>query len=641
MSEDTEKLERLENLNKKLYMKGVRIRSHRQGPLHQLKQSVSKTWEDVKKAPMKETALKVATKSSLFKKFFIFSAVLFGVAIIFAFLTFLGGTNTVSNSNIEIAVLGNTFTAGGEDLPLEIEVTNKNAVALDLADLIVEYPKGGDSTSASDTVRLRSSLGTIGAGKTVRHDMTVSLFGTEGSTRTIKLSIEYRVAGSNAIFVKDRDYAVTISSAPVVLSVDAPTQVSPNQEYTFTVKTTINAQKTATGMLLRIDYPSGFKFESATPDPTTLDHIWALGDLAPGAEKDITVKGIVYGADGEDRAFHIYAGSANAKDQTTIGVVYNSLLHTVSIIKPFIQANIVINGDSSDTITAGSQTDIQGQIHWANNLPTRITDAEITIKLSGNALKKTSVQAFKGFYNSSAQTIVWDKTTDSTIATIEPGDTGTEDFTISSLPLFGGSASLLSNPSITIEVSIKGKQPAEGGVLSEVNSSEKKTIKINSDFQIAAEAAYYKGPFANTGPIPPKAETATTYTVTWILTNTSNNISGAEVHALLPAYVNWVGAKSPDSENISYDETTRTVSWKIGNVASGVGYTSDPRKASFQVSLLPSSSQIGSVPQLLLQSTMTGKDVFTGSNITSTHAPLNTRLSNDSGFTDGDEKVVQ
>ena len=50
------------------------------------------------------------------------------------------------------------------------------------------------------------------------------------------ISLEYRVPGSNAIFVKNEPYSVTINSTPINLSVDAPATVSPNQVITLDVK---------------------------------------------------------------------------------------------------------------------------------------------------------------------------------------------------------------------------------------------------------------------------------------------------------------------------------------------------------------------------------------------------------------------
>ncbi len=631
---------RLDSLGRRLYSKDPHaLRGHREGILHPTNAQVKNAWAGIKEPA--STLSRIKLPASVFKKFFIFSAIFFVMAVGFALYSFLGGTNTVSNQNIDIAVLGNTFAAGGEDLPLQIEITNKNTVALELADLIVAYPKGTaqNTEGTTEQTTLRYSLDRIPAGKVVTQDIDAILFGEEGSTRDIKISLEYRLAGSNAIFEKNKIYTVTLNSAPIALSVDGPEEINTNQKITLAIKTTVNAKKPVEGVLLKVDYPPGFKFEEASPKPTSFDNVWNLGDLAPGSEHVVNVTGTVLGQDGEARTFHVYTGSADTITTNSIGVVYNSLSHIMTIVKPFIEATIIVNGLNQDNIVIDSERQASAQIVWANNLPTRITDAVLAVTFSGNALDLSSIKTGSGFYDSNKQTVIWDKTTVPELGAIEPGERGSVDFSFESLPLLSGSL-LLKDPTITIAVDIKGKEPSAGGIQTEITNATEKSIKINSDFQIGAEASYSTGPFANTGPLQPHAGVPTTYTITWTLTNSANPITLAKASSTLPTYVRWVGTSAPPAEKISYDASSRAIVWDIGSVSSGIGYTGSSRSVSFQVELLPSTSQIGSVPQLLLETALTGIDSFTKSTINESHASLNTRLPNDPAFVAGSERVT-
>ena len=178
-------------------------------------------------------------------------------------------------------------------------------------------------------------------------------------------------------------------------------------------------------------------------------------------------------------------------------------------------------------------------------------------------------------------------------------------------------------------------------MLATINNFETKIVKINSDLQIVSKALYYDGPFQNSGPIPPKAENKTTYTILWTVTNSANTISGVEARAILPFYVRFTGMTSPPSENLFYNESTREVLWKLEKVSPGAGLTGDPREVAFQVELSPSLSQVGSIPQLLSETVLTGTDNFTNSTIKTTRSALNTKLANDSQFKSGNEKVVE
>ena len=57
------------------------------------------------------------------------------------------------------------------------------------------------------------------------------------------------------------------------------------------MKSTLNASKPASSMLVKIDYPTGFQFTSSKPEPSFGNNIWNLGDLSPGAENNILING--------------------------------------------------------------------------------------------------------------------------------------------------------------------------------------------------------------------------------------------------------------------------------------------------------------------------------------------------------------
>ncbi len=640
MQPEEEKLHRLEDVKAKLWSKDYKsFQARRAGTLHKVRYDVPDKWtEDEKK---EEPENKFIMKTSMFKKFFFLSIGFFILSLAFAGFIFLRGGNTVSSENIDIAILGNTFTAGGEELPLQIEITNKNNSALELADLVVEYPKGSSSDLSQDTERLRSSLGTIPAGRARTENMKVILFGEQGSVKPIKISVEYRVEGSNAIFVKEKDYQVSISSAPVNLSVTAPDEVSPNQDITFKVKTTVNATKGATGLLLKADYPPGFQFTSALPASARGNNVWNLGDLSPGSDREITISGKMVGVeDGEEKTFHFFVGSQDSSDKSLVGVVFNSLGHTVLIKKPFIEARLLVNGIYQNEYSSDSKTNIQGSIEWTNNLPTKLNDVQIKAHISGNALDRRKIAAQDGFYNSTNDTIIWDKNSDSSFSEVEPGGTGTVNFSLTPLSLFS-SAGLLANPSITIDISISGRAPQEGNEVNSLTNSESKTIKIISDIGLAAKALYYSGPFTNTGPIPLKAEQETTYTVVWTLSNTANNISNARVSSTLPSLVRFVGPISPPSEDLKFNPSTKEITWNIGSIPKGTGITGADKEVSFQIAFTPSLSQVGTAPTIINDAILTGHDDFANVDVRVNKAALNTRLSSDPAFAIGAERVTE
>ncbi len=637
---DREKLNRVEELKAKLFSKDYQTKiGFRDGFSHTERVDVPDSWQDDTKNSLKE---KFFMKTSMFKKFFIFSIVFFILALGYASYVFFVGSNIVSNDNIEISVLGNAFTAGGEDLPLQVEIANKNNSALELVDLVLEYPKSSSTDLSQDTEHIRESLGTIPAGSVKDENVKVMLFGEQGSTRQVKISIEYRVEGSNAIFVKDKLYDVSINGTPINLSVDAPEETTPNQDITLNVKATLNATKPASKMLIKVDYPAGFQFASAKPSPSFGNNVWNLGDLAPGSERNISILGkMVDVFDGEDKTFHIWSGPQSDSDKSLIGVVFNSLGHTVAIKKSSVEARLFINGVYQREYAINTKTIIQGNINWANNLDTKINDLTITAKISGNAVNKSTISASQGFYNSLTNSIIWDKNSQNNLAGVNPGDTGTVTFSLYPLSLFSGGSGMLTEPSVNIEVNITGKQSLEGYAVKNLGSSESKVVKIISDVGFATKALYYSGPFSNTGPIPPKVDKETTYTIVWTLSNTANNISNAQVSSTLPPWIRFVGPISPPAEDLTYNPSTKEILWKIGGIPRGTGITEAGREVAFQVALIPSLSQVNTAPLLINDAILTGHDDFANVNVRVNKSSLNTLLSNDPLLPPSGDRVVE
>ncbi len=643
LSNDPNKLNKLESLKDKLFSRNYQTKiEHKDGFSHVTRATVPENWEEnqVTKNRAPEDFFK---QTSRFKKFFIFSTIFFALTIFYGVYVIFVGTNSVSNDNIEISIVGNNFTAGGDELPLVIGITNKNGSALDLVDLVVEYPKGSTTDLSSDSEHFRKSLGTIPAGAVRNENIKIILFGEQGSVRPIKITLEYRIGGSNAIFVKEKDFQVNISSTPINLTVDAPNSVSPNQEISLNIKATLNATKAAPHILVRADYPYGFTFIKSVPEPSFGNNVWNLGDFAPGAERSILVTGKMGDVfNGEEKTFKVSTGSQSATDKTAIGVVFNSVSHSVSVNKPFVEAELFINGVYQKEYAIDAKTPINAEIRYSNNSDAKIEDLQVKAKISGNGYDANTIRAQQGFYDSSTKTITWDKnSSNSLLSQVNPGDSGSLSFSVSPLALYSASGGLAPSPQVNIDVSLVGKQASEGFSTSQITNSSSALVRIISDVGFSSKALYYSGPFTNSGPIPPKAEKETTYTVTWSISNTANSLSQVLVHSSLPVWVNFVGPISPAGEKLTYNASTREISWNADRVPKGAGISATARSVSFQVSLKPSTSQIGTTPTLVNSAVLTGHDDFANVDVRVSKGSIDTRLEGDASFPVNGGVVVQ
>ncbi len=580
-----------------------------------------------------------------FKKFFIGSIIFFSLAVIlFVYMSF-GGFNTVSSKNVDISVRGPVAVGGGEELILDIIVTNNNSVSLEGAELSIEYPSG--TREASDLnielVRQKVSIGDIGEKESVTKTVKAVLFGEKNSIKNIKVTIDYKAKGANAKFSKEKNYEIAIKSSPILLSVEYPKEVNSNQPMDFKVTVVSNSNTVTQNVLLRIDYPFGFSFNNATPKPSFDNNVWSIGDLNPKEIRTISIAGKMEGQNDEEKTFRFTAGTSDLNDEKVVGVDFISIAESVAIRKPFFDIKLSLEGDSSkDPISSKIGQVIDGKLTWTNNLATSINDVVVEVTLSGNALNRDEVSASQqGFYQSVNNRITWDKRVFPKFSQVDPGQTGDLDFQFETLKPTSQVLAALRNPKVGLDVLITGIRFSETQPPEKISYAFSRELKVNTETIFNPRMIYSTGPFDNTGPIPPKAEKTTTYTVFWTISNSFNDIGNTTITAALPPNVKWVGTKSPLTEKIMYNEASNKVIWEPGEIKAGVGFTGSPREVAFQVSFLPSLGQVGDTPDIIEAMIFTALDRFTGKEITINKPALNTRISTDPEFNFGDDVVVK
>jgi len=637
--EAKEKESHLEDTSKGLYSRDfdsvLPVKSRHN--LKQKVQNIGKGWSD-------EDLKKESSFRFPYFKVLVVAVIFFIIAIIFASFRFFGGGNMISGDNIDILVRGPVSVAGGEVLPLDVEIKNKNNVDLKVVDMKILYPDGTRSPEDLSTplIRYNEIIGDINSGKTEKRLVKSVLFGEENIKKDIKFTVEYRIPGSNAIFYKEKLYTVLINSSPINLIVTGVDEVSANQQTDFNVEIVSNSLSVIKNLILKADYPFGFNFVSSDPRTSSIDNsVWSIGDLEPGAKRTIKFAGVIGGQDGEERVFRFTVGTPDKLDEKTINTAFS--VHTLSVLikKPFLGVNLFINGDPSKEVVVDSGSKINVGLNWQNNLPTNVYDAVIKVKLSGLVFDKASVRAEKGFYSSIDNTVIFDKQKDPAFSSIEPGYMGENSFDFATFNAQSKTGLSFSNSQVTLDISVYGNRVQGSNVPQELLYSATKKVKVASVLRLSANAFRSIGPFENSGPLPPRSEQESTYTITWSATNLLNDVSQARVSAVLPSYVKWNGLTSPLNEKIYYNESTREVAWDIGNIKGGTGTTYYPREVSFHITFTPSLSQVSTSPELVGGATITGLDTYTGTQIGESRPAVTTEIINDPAFKAGDNIVVE
>lgn len=624
----------IERIEEKLYSRTEEVKQKDRTKLHPKKFAGTEDWEG------SESALRFEKKEkphrmSLYAVIFAVSLTFFIVAGGLAGYMLLNKKQAISPDNVSISVFGPVSMGSGDVLSLQVLIENKNSVSLQNADLLVEFPEGARYPNQSDKKfdRFHKTLGVIAPGEVRTETIKAMLLGEEKNVENITITTDYQIEGSDAKFVKNKAYSITLTAPALAVKTDLLKEATAGQEVVLSTDIESNSPSLLKGALLQIDYPQGFVFESATPDPSFDNNAWKLGEMALGDKRHIEIKGIIHGEDAQEKVFRIYTGITKSETTAAFDTVFSSLQSGLVIKKPFLGVGITVNGSTDPNFVFDKRPSGDVSILWKNNLPDKITDGQIEVSLKGATINRNTIMLRDGgFYRSVDDVLFWDQRTSESLRVIPAGEKSSVGFSFALLPLVSDSNTVFRNPEIEIAVSVKGKRVSENNVPEEINSFVTKKFKVATTLQFAGRSVYYVGPFSNTGPLPPKVQNETTYTIMWAIQNTANDVSGALVKAVLPPYVEWKGLVAPNGANLVYNPDSHEISWNIGKIKSGTGYETDPQEVSFQIALSPGLAQVGKMPSLISTATFSGQDDFTGTTIERTVNPLSTMLSTDPQF---------
>ncbi|MEA2701749.1 MAG: hypothetical protein QOE22_458 [Candidatus Parcubacteria bacterium] len=550
-----------------------------------------------------------------------------------AFL-FLHGSRSISAENVAIDTDGPPSIGSGDTVAIVVKVKNNNPATITNTNIVIDLPAGTrqavDKTQPFD--HYTDTLGDLGPGAEASRTVNAVLFGAQNQVLTVPIRVEYKAEASNASFVTEGEYTVTVTTSPLSLTVAAPREAASGEPFTLVVTARSNAPTPLENVGVEVSYPPGFTPTNTIPRPST-GTLFSLGTLAPGAQQNVSINGVLTGQDTDERVFRISAGTRTSADATTIALPYASTDALVQVARPFLATILSLNRDTADTVLAPPGQSVNGTLSWKNNLNVPVSDAQISVRFSGSGFDPAQVFAQSGFYRSSDSTLLFSKDTDPGLVQLLPGDTGNGSFSF--IPKSAAALAGVPSPVVMLTVSIAGNRLSQTGVPEAVSSTVTKTVKVGTSVNFTSRLLRSVGPFTNTGPVPPKANAETTYTVELSAVNSVNAIAGAQAVMVLPSYVRFTGAVSP-AGSVTYDERTRTVTWRLNDLAGGA-----TGKASFQIAFLPSLSQVGISPVLIPEQTFTATDRFTQGPVSVKSERLTAQFSEDPAYRSGEGLVTQ
>lgn len=544
---------------------------------------------------------------------------------------YMGG-NQISGNNIAISMNGPRSVGGGEQLPIQITVTNNNTVEIESATLIVKYPVGTMSTDQPPRALYeeRIPINNLTAGEVRNLSVKAVLFGDENSKQDIKATLEYRIVGSNGTFYKEADaLSVLIGSTPLVLRLENTEKIASGQETDIIITAVSNASTPLYNVLISAEYPNGFTYQSSSPEPVFNNNVWQISELKPEETKEIRLRGVVHGLNEEQFRINFQAGPADQDNQYRIGSLLVQTGIDFTIERPFIDLGLTIGGQSGSNIVLRQGTEPSVGVKLTNTLDETIYDLVVEAVPDGNALTAASIdEGSGGYYDSNRGVVRWEVASNADFAEIFPGNSRSLNFGVRP-------NSNQRTAAFGLTVNIYARRVAERSAAEELLGSTRIDAKFSSLIKVGGQAGHNIGIFTDSGPVPPQVGKVTTYTLTLVAEAGVNDLTDAVVETSLPIYIDWLDSYQGDG-SVIYNTVNKQITWNIGDIAAG-----KRKELSFQLRLQPSVSQIGRTPTLLNQQSFRANDRFTGTLLQDSATAITTELSTELGFERSNGRVVE
>lgn len=590
------------------------------------------------KRGLQESREKKKIAFRVIKLVFFVSLIFFLFALAFAGYFLLGDVNQISCKNVKIVTAAPRSIASGKKLMMDVIVENTNPVQMQNVELEIVFPEGTKDADYSNVSMpsTKQEIGVVNVNEQVRSPVRALLFGQEMSQHTIRSIVTFTVEGSDAEISCESSYNIAIATAPINLTVRGLEEISSGQEVELEIVISSNSEERVTDLRLIVDYPFGFEFVSSEPKPINDENsVWEIGNVDPGIERMLKLKGIVRGQGTDLRNISISVGEKDVVNKDALAIVLHKVEHTLVVTEPFLALDLELNGNNDARVGAKLGDPITGFLVWENTTDNALHDVQIEAKFNGAMLDPLSVASSNGFFRSIDNTLIWTpQTTKDELRLVQPGEKKSYQFRFNTYTYNQNTSG--SNFTMDIDFDVQARRISDNILVPQTLTGQaKKTMVFDSELKLDAYALYSVGPFINTGPNPPRVNRKSTYTVVWDVTNSMNDAHAVFVKGTLPIYAEWLGAIDPSSETVVYNSVTREITWQIGNLQRGTGFQTASKKVQFQIAILPSISQLGKRIYLMTDVKIQGIDNFTERVLEQEVLKVDTKLTKDPTFMGG------
>jgi hypothetical protein len=533
--------------------------------------------------------------------------------------------NIYSRETLKLEILGPDETGLLQEIEYVVKYKNNGDTRLENPMLTFEFPQHAMASDGGNLRVIKNSEdlgGAIYPGEEKSFSFKARLLGKEGEALTAKANLTYQPKNLKARYSSDTTLTTVITKVPITFEFDLPSKIEDGRDFDFRLNYFSNVQSPLPDLRVVLAYPNGFEFINSVP--VSLEKTeWEVGVLSRAQGGRIEIAGRISGEINEEKIFQGEIGAW----QNGEFILLKEASESVVIINPSLYITQEINGSPQYTANPGEF--LHYEISFKNVGSASLNNLSLIVKLEGKALDLTTLQVPQGTVSAGDNSIVFDWRKIDALQFLDAGEEGKVEFWVRLYDAWAIEGAQDKNPSIKASVFL-------GQIQQEFIS------KINSKLVVSQKAFFNDEIFGNGGYLPPRIGGETTYTLIWQAHNFYNDVSGVKVKAVLPSYVSLTGKIFPEeaASSFTFDSQSREIVWDVGDMkmSQGVEGTAAPN-VSFQVSLVPTGSNLGQTPNSIGEARISGQDQWTVETIESVAPARNTTLPDDETVTDAEGVV--
>lgn len=506
-----------------------------------------------------------------------------------AIIMFKWGHGSFRAEDVQLEIIAPSEIGSGQEITYLIKYTNETRVNLEEAEMSFQEDEG---------LPALYQLGNIEPGQTDQIEIKASLVGQKGEVKLARATLRYIPANFSSYFAATAQASTLIGQAPLLISLDAPLTALKGQEIEYRFDYVNTSQEVLEDIKIEFSYPNSFSFKKAEPEPSEADNIWQIEKLESDKLGQIKVQGMLSGQPEEIKQVEVKAGYASTTAATQI------------LASPLEISQVV-----PTLASPGEQ--LRYQIRYKNIDQRSLENVEISVQLEGEAFDFETLKIEQGSFDKYARKIFWNKAGVPELTILDADEQGEVNFSIKIQKKLSTSSQIKS----TAEIRSK-----------DIFAFDEKITKIKTRLTLNVKGYYAEttANIKNTGPVPPRVDETTTYTIHWQLTNLMNQCEDVSVVAILPDEVAWTAKTQVNAGELIYDVGEKqVVIWDVGKVPARTGFASPVYEAVFQLSLTPTSDQVGQYVTLINESTLSGRDAFAQIELTGTGKAITSQLPDD------------